>query len=725
MVTARERWSVTVVTLAIVLASVVLGGRPESDPHVRGLGAGVQAAGAELRTFDDCAPLLEHLRGEALERVGPYGLPIDTHGAPVQVDAMVERPGVWESVGRAVGRAFGQATDEAAAPSDGGGDGGESGTNVQVAGVDEADLVKTDGQRLVAIAQGAVVVVDVTGDQPRLLGRWAVQGAGSPVDLLLHGDRLLVLSHGAEAVRPTPEDVPAEPDTAEPAAGDAAAPDASSRPVAPPGPDEPVTDIPQPSPTHGSVLELTTLDIADPTRIAVVSRLQVDGDLIAARLVDDVARIVVRSQPVALRFVHPGVGGLRGEQEALEANREVVRRSTAAQWLPWYVHHDAQGTRTEGPLLDCSAVHAPPIFSGFGAVSVLTVGLADAAMPRDATAVLAGAQHAHADGERLHVATTRWIDPQRLPAEDLRRSLEQWTTEIHAFDTTDRRHTRYVGSGQVDGHLLDQWAMDRHDGHLRVASTRGAPFDATSESAVTVLAERAGALVEVGEVAGMGIGERIYAVRFIGDVGYVVTFRQVDPLYTLDLRDPADPRVVGELKILGYSAYLHPVGDGLVLGVGQDADERGTTTGTQLSLFDVADPAAPVRLHQVTLPGGTSEVEHDHRAFLHWAETGLTVVPVQQWRWDEAAGTEGSFVGAYGYVADREGGIRELGRLAHERAAPSGHTDPSGTEMPEPVGGQAPIRRSLVVGDRLLTVSERGVMTSGLDDLRERGWLGF
>ena len=122
---------------------------------------------------------------------------------------------------------------------------------------------------------------------------------------------------------------------------------------------------------------------------------------------------------------------------------------------------------------------------------------------------------------------------------------------------------------------------------LRAATTSN---DNESQSYVTVLATKGGRLEKAGQVGGLGRGERIYAVRFIGDRGYVVTFRETDPLYTLDLADPARPRVTGELKILGYSAYLHPVGEHELLGVGQDATPEGMRLGTQVSLFDVSNP---------------------------------------------------------------------------------------------------------------------------------------
>ena len=108
----------------------------------------------------------------------------------------------------------------------------------------------------------------------------------------------------------------------------------------------------------------------------------------------------------------------------------------------------------------------------------------------------------------------------------------------------------------------------------------------------------------VGRVGGLGRGERVYAVRFVDDVGYVVTFRQVDPLYTLDLSNAERPRVLGELKIAGYSSYLHPIGDDLLLGIGQDATEQGRTLGTQLSLFDVSDLRRPAPAPPADAAGG-------------------------------------------------------------------------------------------------------------------------
>jgi hypothetical protein len=193
------------------------------------------------------------------------------------------------------------------------------------------------------------------------------------------------------------------------------------------------------------------------------------------------------------------------------------------------------------------------------------------------------------------------------------------------------------------------------------------------------------------------------------DTAYVVTFRQTDPLYTLDLSDPRRPEVLGELKIPGYSAYLHPVGEGMVLGVGQDATDDGQVRGTQVSVFDVSDLSDPVRLDTYTLGEGTnSQAEYDHHAFLYW--NGLAVVPVQQWWWDGSK--DSGFMGAVGLSVAADGELTELGKVVH----------PGGDKNWD---GRAQILRSVVVADSVYTISSKGMMKSSLDTLDTEAWLDF
>jgi hypothetical protein len=275
------------------------------------------------------------------------------------------------------------------------------------------------------------------------------------------------------------------------------------------------------------------------------------------------------------------------------------------------------------------------------------------------------------------------------------------TTEVHRFDL-DGMNVDYTASGSVPGSLLNQWALSEHDGDLRIATTEEEVSGQASHSAVRVLRQRDGELREIGHVGDLGRGERIYAVRYAGDIGFVVTFRQVDPLYVVDLSDPTDPQVLGELKIPGYSAYLHPIGDDRLLGVGQSADQDGRTTGVQVSLFDVADRTSPRRIDQLRLgPDTMTSVEFDHRAFLYWPDEQLAVLPVDAW----SQGKTGATV----LTVDPEGGVAERGMVQH----------------PPRDGVPPPVQRAFVVDDRLITVSPVDVLVSDLTTLDALGDVPF
>jgi hypothetical protein len=253
------------------------------------------------------------------------------------------------------------------------------------------------------------------------------------------------------------------------------------------------------------------------------------------------------------------------------------------------------------------------------------------------------------------------------------------------------------------------------------------------ESFVTVLTERGDQLVQVGQVGGLGRNEQIYGVRFHGPIGYVVTFRQVDPLYTLDLSDPANPTVRGELKILGYSAYLHPLPGGKLLGVGADATEEGRRTGVQVSVFDVSDLSNPQRTSQVTLPDGFSDAENDYKAFLYWEPTGLVTVPVSVWGFDPVTGGPSGepFVGMLGFNVSGDQ-VREAGRISHPASQPACNFVPEDGVAPteEERALYCPpylpqVLRSLVIGDLLYTFSEAGMGLNDLTTLTPAGFLAW
>lgn len=638
-----------------------------------------------LQAFDACGDFLDYAKENAVDLVGPYGFEYGYWGGPVfrgdvAMDGAVEdlaAPGTTQAPSS--GNPAGTATSPEAGVD-------YSGTNIQELGVDEPDIVKTDGERIVAISGSVLFVIDVTGDEPRLAGKTTID-VGYAGDVFLYGDKALVMAYG----------------------------DTYATPMI----DAAVTSDAAYYVPSTSIANLVEVDISDIEHPSVERVMYIDGAKVSARMVDGTVRLVVNSQPTGLEFTYPDTNGLKAERDAEEYNRQVILDSTIDNWVPYYILEDARGNvLSEGSLLDCSSANHPEEFSGVDMLSVVTIDMENDMSIKDAVGVLASGDIVYSSTDAMYIASAAWRNWSAFTDEDAAAEINKHTTDIHKFDISDPGTTAYVATGRVDGFMLSQWSMSEYEGNLRVATTSSPDWwwgtNQSSESFVTVLAEDNGELAQIGRVDGLGKGERIYSVRFIDDVGYVVTFRQTDPLYTIDLSDPTNPAVVGELEILGYSAYLHPVGDGLLLGVGQDATEEGRTLGTQISLFDVSDPAKPTRIQNYTFDNGYSTVEWDHRAFLYWPQTGLTVIPVSAWKWDEETETESGFVGAIAVMVT-EDGIEEIGRITH---------NPKEAEGEEYWWGPN-IERSMVIGDSVYTYSYDGVLQSNLETIEPGAYVSF
>lgn len=653
-------------SVALVLAGcTVNGATPPSGP------AAVLEHSGQVRlvAFDSCEQALGELRKAMLPLVGPYGL---GGGGGRDLGGVAEDAAAAPPAAGQPQRSAEQNQDTATE---------HSGTTTHEAGVDEPDLVKTDGRRIVTVIDGTLRVVDAASRT--LTASLPLPEPGGMDQLLLSGDHALVIRHGGYVAidLPTPD------------RGGA-------------------FDTPT-----GASAQLMLIDLAGQPRI--LGTFGIDGRFVDARMVGQTVRVVAHSQP-RLGFGHPTSG--LDEPQSTERNRKVIAESTIEDWLPRY--QVQQGGAVQSGRVDCAAVaHA----SQYSATSMLTVLSFDLAADRlgtgDPVTVVADADVVYGTADSLYVAGSggRWLmarsqlPPGTAPAPDL-----QERTELYKFDISGPGRPRHVASGMVPGTLLNQYSMSQYDGHLRVATTlSGAPVpqpaartDAPgapsavplSESTVYVLAQRGTDLAITGKVGGLGRGERIYAVRFAGPLGYVVTFRQTDPLYTLDLRNPAAPKVTGELKITGYSAYLHPIGEGRLIGVGQEASDQGRVLGSQVSLFDVSDPATPRRIAQYHLPQSSSEAESDPHAFLYWPKTATLVLPIASYR-------ETSFSSGATVLRVGDGGLTEIGQVRQPTV--DGRIGPQ------------PIRRALVVGDTLWTLSWYGLAATGLDRLDTRGWVAF
>jgi hypothetical protein len=439
--------------------------------------------------------------------------------------------------------------------------GSSTGTNVQEVGVDEPDLVKTTGSLLVRIAGGALKTDDVSGTEPRRLGVAPLDRIGNP-QLLLAGDRAIVI--GAEIEDP-----------------------AAGAPLSPPPPRTWVR----------------TYDLADPTDPTLVDSRLYDGSLVTARQVGPTVRLVLDGGLPALDFEQPSSSVT--EQEALQHNQQVVRASSVSDWLPQVTTYD---TATQGPfgsptatgLVDCSGLSIPETFNGLGTLTV--VGF-DAATPdtTDATAVATASDTAYMSTSHLYVAVSPWwrgwqgVGPMPMP------SAAAGPTRLYGFDLSGTSAT-YVGMGSVDGTIAGAWSMDEHDGDLRVAVA-----SSSGSTSVVVLRPESGRLLDVGHLDGLGVGQQLKSVRWFGDLAVLVTFRQTDPFYVVDVADPTDPHVLGALHLPGWSSYLHPVGPHLVLGLGQTAPQDTVIDAPPVTMPPVPVPPKPTPEGSLPSPAAPDE----------------------------------------------------------------------------------------------------------------------
>lgn len=310
---------------------------------------------------------------------------------------------------------------------------------------------------------------------------------------------------------------------------------------------------------------------------------------------------------------------------------------------------------TTQPLLADTDCHLQPANASLGLeiTSITAFDLADASLPQRSRCIVGGAEALYLSSTSLVLATTRWPAPV-VDANGFWRYARQIQTDLHKF-ALNAGGVAYRGSGVVEGHLgwdteRKPYRISEHQGDLRVLSFTGEQgwaslADASTRSAspatLTILRERVSdqslqavaTLPSTRRPAAIGLpGEQVYAVRFLGDKGYVVTFRQTDPLYVLDLADPTDPKIAGELTVPGFSDGLFPLGQGLLLGVGRQADLNGQVGGVKVSLFDVQDPAKPRELATEVLGerGSRSGVDTSPHGFnqLTVGEVSRVALPV-------------------------------------------------------------------------------------------------
>ena len=531
---------------------------------------------------------------------------------------------------------------------------GFSGTNIQVEGVDEADLVKTDGEYIYLASEKSVIIVRAyPPEEAEVVSRLKLtQNIG---DLFVNCDKLVLFLPAERYWYP---DIPLR--------------------------EEPSTTI-------------QIYDISDRASPTLDRNVTVDGYYFNSRMIGDYVYAII-SQPAYLNNSEVDLPTIRSN----EFNIPTIRSNMCIV--------DVEPT-------DIYYANQSDSFYTFTNIVAINVQNPVKAVSHE-TFLLGDASNLYVSQNNIYITSpSTW--------EDENQTLDG--TMVYKIGVIDGEIS-YMADGFVPGWVLNQFSMDEQDGYFRIATTNGhvSRRGSSSTSSIYVLNED---MEIVGSLEGLAPGEQIYSARFMGSRCYLVTFRKVDPLFVVDLSDPERPKVLGKLKIPGYSDYLHPYDDTHIIGVGKEtvAAEEGDFSwyqGVKISLFDVSDVSEPRELAKVIIGdrGTDSPVLRDHKAFLFSRSRHLLVLPVLVAEIDPNAysggvppNAEGEYVfqGAYVFDVSLTGGFRLRGMITHldgdDALLKSGFYFES----------EYSVERSLYIDDVLYTISNGMIKMNSLEDLEE------
>lgn len=546
-------------------------------------------------------------------------------------------------------------------------------TNNQVAGVDEADFIKNDNKYVYAAMNGALRIVEA----------WPAAGAreianvkleGTTKKLFVQGDRALVY---VSLPRPSVNNTSVS----------AEAPQLFYRDRS-----ECTYGYDCQFGGDGTATALLVFDVKDRAAPKQVRRIDLSGSLLAARRIGNAVHTVA----VTPELTFPGIvnvidedRGCNGQPqmdpkrdekyEALrEKNAEIIESAALSNFLPSVTEGG-----TDFAQSSCAALYREKQATGTAFTQLISVDMSAADEPVVST-VLSKPGPVYASSDALYMAVLS-DDNYHFGVAPPEPAQRQLSSAIHKFRVgSDPRATSYLASGKVKGHVLNQFSMDEYETHLRVATSWGKVPSPDVHSTMSVLAQREDKLEVVGTVDKIAPGEDIRSVRFDGDRGFIVTFKKTDPLYAFDLAKPSEPKITGELKIPGFSTYMHMLDETHLLTIGYDAADQGQFayfTGVLLQIFDVSDPQDLKLAHKVSIGtrGTSSEALTNHLAFTLFQ--GKLAVPMTLCEGGDdngSFGTKMTFSGLMLFDISVRDGIEERGRVAHPNAPNSNGYDDTG-----------------------------------------------
>ena len=537
-------------------------------------------ATVSIESYDDIYDMIEGLQ----YGYGDYGLRYETATTTEAAadEAVMEMPETEV-----------KAADTATGASNGTQDYSE--TNVQVKGVDEADIVKTDGEYIYYVADNQLNIIDANGADTKLVSTTLFESDdswwGYNTEMFLLGDRLMIISQGYATVWINDADGSYENNTDQ--------------------------------------TKAIIYDVSNPAKPVEIVSLGQSGDYVSSRMIGDYVYLVTA------QYVYSAV------------------RSTPVTYIP------SVSVDSESTLLSASDlyVYGTPQSSAYTVIG--SINLKNGVKHASAKAVFGGTSDLYANAEHMLLAIGEYDSDTTpiAPDEDGRNvqiTTSQSNTELILLSLNEGEITK-VASGTVPGSLLNQFSMDEYNDVFRIVTTvdwweqrvytdglDSYEYDSKSYSNLYTLDQDLNIL---GKIENLAEDEYVQSVRFDGDVGYFVTFRQVDPLFAVDLSNPKAPKILSKLKIPGFSDYLQTFGDGLLFGIGYDADEdTGRTLGVKMTMFDTSDKKDVTELFTEAVDADWTIIGSNHHAILVDADKNLIAFPADNdyyiYRYDAETGFE-------------------------------------------------------------------------------------
>ncbi len=546
-------------------------------------------------------------------------------------------------------------------------------TNIQVEGVDEADIVKTDGKYIYNFSDRKLVITDaypIEGSE--IVSETELEGM-NPLEMFVLGDKLLVFGNSYF-----------EYDEARKISGDGIA----------------VEEMTLPGYYGGNNVKVRLYDISDRENPKLEKELDFEGNYLTSRMIGDNAYFVVNAWP--------------NYRDCFEGEECII---------PMMAEDGVEKRVAKATEIGYIAPMPTRSFVTLGSINLDSGEIEKETIAGDAQSVFASK-------DNIYLAATAWLPretfiPEGTVIKDIERAIigDVEETVVSKFGLVDGE-IGYLGQGHVPGHVLNQFSMDEFEGNFRIATTIGW----NGSNSLYVLEEE---METIGKLEDLAPGESIYSVRFMGPKAYMVTFKKVDPLFVIDVSDPTNPTVLGKLKIPGYSDYLHPIDEDHIIGVGKEAIEStygdfAWYQGLKMAIFDVSDVENPIEMHKIVIGdrGTDSYALQDHKAFLYDKEKELLVLPIllaeipQHIKDSPDIGRGGPaygeyvFQGAFVFNVNLEDGFVERGRITHV-------TKEDELKRGYYFDNVYSVKRALYIGDVLYTLSNNMLKANDLGSLEE------